>query len=78
MASRKWTRDELLLAMNLYCQLPFGKLHQHNPEIIQLAAALDRTPSSIAMKLVNLASLDPLHQQRGAAKSHKMIAKCSV
>lgn len=65
MASRNWTRDELLLAMNLYCQLPFGKLHQRNPQVIQLAAATDRTPSSVAMKLVNLASLDPIQQQRG-------------
>jgi hypothetical protein len=54
-----WTREELIAAFNLYCQLPFGKLHRTNPQIIQLARLLDRTPSSIAMKLVNLASLDP-------------------
>src|SRR5262245_17504684 len=65
MPSRGWTRDELILAMNLYCQLPFGKLHKINPDIIRLAAALNRTPSSVAMKLCNLASLDPAHQQRG-------------
>jgi len=23
-----WTEDELILTMNLYCKLPFGKLHQ--------------------------------------------------
>lgn len=65
MARRDWIRDELILAMNLYCQLPFGKLHKGNPEIIALAQAIDRTPSSVAMKLCNLASLDPAHQQRG-------------
>lgn len=65
MARREWTRDELMLAMNLYCQLPFGKLHKGNPEIISLAAAIDRTPSSIAMKLCNFASLDPEHRKRG-------------
>lgn len=65
MARRDWSRDELILAMNLYCQLPFGKLHKGNPEIIALAKAIDRTPSSVAMKLCNLASLDPAHQQRG-------------
>ena len=64
-ARRDWTRDELSLAMNLYCQLPFGKMHKGNPEIIALAKAIDRTPSSVAMKLSNLASLDPVHQERG-------------
>jgi hypothetical protein len=56
---RDWTREELIAAFNLYCQLPFGKLHKTNPQIMQLARLLERTPSSIAMKLVNFASLDP-------------------
>jgi HNH endonuclease len=56
---RNWTREELIAAFNLYCQLPFGKLDQNTPQIKQLARLLERTPSSIAMKLVNFASLDP-------------------
>ena len=56
---RRWSKDELKLAFNLYCQLPFGKLHSKNPEIVELAGLIDRTPSSVAMKLVNFASLDP-------------------
>jgi len=55
----RWTADELKLAFYLYCQLPFGRLHKGNPDIIDLATRLGRTPSSIAMKLVNFASLDP-------------------
>lgn len=51
--------------MNLYCQLPFGRMHKTNPDIIRLAGVIGRTPDSIAMKLVNLASLDPVQQQRG-------------
>ncbi|MCC7423760.1 MAG: HNH endonuclease [Planctomycetaceae bacterium] len=62
---RRWTRDELLLAMHLYCRIPFGRQHAHAPEIIELAAALDRTPGSVAMKLNNLTSLDPEEQARG-------------
>lgn len=65
MAGREWTRFELILAMNLYCQLPFGKLHKGTPEIIALANAIERTPSSVGMKLCNFASLDPAHQERG-------------
>ncbi len=55
----RWSREELLVAFNLYCQMPFGKMHSRNPEIIHVAGALGRTPSSVAMKLVNFASLDP-------------------
>lgn len=57
--AKSWTRDELLIALNLYCQLPFGKLHQGNPQIIRVAELLGRSPGSVAMKLTNLASLDP-------------------
>ena len=54
-----WTRDQLLVAFALYCRLPFGRLHRMNPEIIEFANAIGRTPSALAMKLTNIASLDP-------------------
>jgi putative restriction endonuclease len=65
MALILWTRDELILALNLYLKLPFGKLHSRTPEIIYLAELIGRTPGSIAMRLNNFASVDPFHQQRG-------------
>ncbi|MEC7264717.1 MAG: HNH endonuclease, partial [Bacteroidota bacterium] len=43
---RLWTRNELILAINLYCKLPFGRLHKTNPEVIHLANLINRTPSS--------------------------------
>jgi putative restriction endonuclease len=55
----RWSREQLKLAFHLYCQLPFGKLHQSNPEIVTLASLIGRTPSAVAMKLSNFASLDP-------------------
>lgn len=60
-----WTRDELILAINLYCKLPFGKLHRGNAEIVKLAELIGRTPSSVSYKLVNFASLDPSLKARG-------------
>ncbi|MDP2143957.1 MAG: HNH endonuclease [Gallionella sp.] len=59
MTTSRWTTDQLKLAFHLYCQLPFGRLHSRNPEIIQLAKLIGRTPDALAMKLVNFASLDP-------------------
>ena len=63
--NKHWTKEELILAFNLYLKLPFGKMHKHTPEIIELANLLGRTPSSIGMRLGNFASIDPFHQQRG-------------
>lgn len=62
---RSWTNDELLIAMNLYCKLPFGQLRHGNPLIIEVARKLGRTPSSLSMKLCNLAALDPYNLARG-------------
>jgi len=61
----KWTREHFLIALNLYCKLPFGKLHRGNPIIIETANKMARTPNSLAMKLCNFASLDPVQLARG-------------
>jgi len=61
----KWTREHFLIALNLYCKLPFGKLHRGNPIIIETAQKMGRTPNSLAMKLCNFAALDPVQQARG-------------
>ena len=64
-SSERWTKDQLKLAFYLYCQLPFGKLDQRNREVIDLSKLIGRTPSAVAMKLVNFASLDPTITTRG-------------
>ena len=58
-AGTGWTRQQLLVAFNLYCRMPFGKMHSRNPEIVKYAELIGRTPSALAMKLTNIASLDP-------------------
>lgn len=58
-AQGNWTREQTLAALHVYFLLPFGQLHQRNPLIIQLAEWIRRTPGSVALKLVNFASLDP-------------------
>lgn len=66
MATRNlWTREELILAFNLYLKIPFGKMHSTNKDIIHLANLIGRTPNSIALRLVNFASVDPVLKARG-------------
>ncbi|MCW2479361.1 HNH endonuclease [Candidatus Symbiopectobacterium sp. NZEC135] len=64
-AINRWTREQLLVAFTLYSQIPFGKLHALNPDIIHYAGLIGRTPSALAMKLVNIASLDPFIIESG-------------
>ena len=59
MPRKDWTREELIVAFNLYCRTPFGRIHNRNPEIIALANAIHRTPSALSWKLANFARFDP-------------------
>ena len=65
MTKRLWTREEMILAFNLYLKLPFGKLHTRTPEIQELAQLINRSANSVALRLVNFASCDPQLQARG-------------
>jgi putative restriction endonuclease len=64
MSKNNWSRNELILAFNLYCKTPFGRIHIHNPEIIELSRIIGRTPSAVSWKLANFASLDPALKER--------------
>lgn len=64
-ATQNWSRDEHILAFNLYSQIPFGTIHIHNPKIRELANLLGRSVGSVSRKLANFARLDPVLQARG-------------
>lgn len=59
-----WTREEHVIAFQLYSRIPFGTIHVTNPEVIELAALLGRTVGSASYKLANFSRLDPVHQAR--------------
>src|ERR1700733_12029819 len=56
---KDWTREEAILAFDLYCRIPFKKTKSNNPEVIALAQVLQRTPASVARKLGNFGAFDP-------------------
>jgi putative restriction endonuclease len=79
MPRRDWTRKELIVAFNLYCKIPFGKIHIRNPQIISLANTIGRTPSAVSWKLANFARLDPALQKRNiAGATHGARAEVDV
>jgi len=59
-----WTREDLILAFELYCRIPFNKTKASNPEIVELAKLLKRSPAGVARKLGNFGSFDPALQER--------------
>jgi HNH endonuclease len=58
-----WSREESLLAFELYCRIPFQKTKANNPAVKDLANLLGRTPASVARKLGNFGAFDPALQK---------------
>jgi putative restriction endonuclease len=66
MATRdNWSREQHILAFNLYSQIPFGTIHERNPKIQKLAKLIGRSVGAVSRKLANFSRLDPFLQQRG-------------
>lgn len=59
-----WSKEEHILAFNLYCKIPFTKINATYAPIKELAALLGRSNNSVAMKLANFARLDPALKAR--------------
>ena len=59
MATGLWSKEQIKLAFHLYCQIPYGRIYGRNPEIVALSKVLGRTSDAVAMKMLNIASLDP-------------------
>ncbi len=76
MANALWTRDEMILVLNLYLKLPFGKMHRSNQDVIKMAHMIGRTPDAVAFRLVNYASYDPQLKRRGISGMSHGGKKC--
>lgn len=54
-----WTREETIVTLWLYFQLPFAGVNKNHPEVLKYASILQRSPSSVSMKIGNFGSFDP-------------------
>lgn len=61
----KWTREETIVAFNVYCKIPFKSSSKTHPIIIKYANLLNRTPSALNMKIGNIGRLDPDLKRQG-------------
>lgn len=76
MANNLWTRDEMILVLNLYLKMPFGKMYKGNADVMKMAHLIGRTPDAVALRLVNYASYDPQLKQRGISGMSHGGKKC--
>lgn len=61
----KWTREETIVAFNVYCKIPFKNSSKTHPIIIKYANILGRSPSALNMKVGNIGRLDPDLKKQG-------------
>ena len=62
---RKWTRDEEIIVLKLYCEIPFKNSSKSHPKVIEVAKLINRSPSSVNMKIGNLGSFDSNLRKKG-------------
>jgi putative restriction endonuclease len=60
-----WTREETIIAFNVYCKVPFKSSSKTNPTIIKYANIIGRSPSALNMKVGNFGRLDPILKKQG-------------
>jgi putative restriction endonuclease len=64
-SKRNWTKEQTIIAFNLYCKIPFQKASSTNPDIIRIAKIIGRSPNSVKMKIGNFGSFDPELKKKG-------------
>lgn len=86
MKNPPWTKDELILALELYLRDRTSIGNKKHQEVLKLSEALNRLPSAIgyqkgenfrnptgvAMKLSNFLRFDPFYKGKGLARGNKL------
>jgi len=65
MARNYWSKEETIVAFNVYCKIPFKSSSKTNPTIIKYANIIGRSPSALNMKVGNFGRLDPELKKQG-------------
>jgi putative restriction endonuclease len=64
-----WSREELVVVLDLYFRLPSGKFTDSEPSVIEVAELIGRTPGAVAMRLANYLALDERSGAEGLSHS---------
>ena len=65
MGNNNWTREQTIIALGVYCKIPFNRASNTNPEIVAAAKLIGRSPVAVKMKVGNFGSFDPQLRAKG-------------
>ncbi len=60
-----WTREQLIMALNVYCKIPFKDVKEWHPIIQKYAPLIGRSPVGLKMKIGNFGRFDPILKAKG-------------
>ena len=60
--ANNWTREQTIVALWVYCRIPFNKASNNNPEIVKAANSMGRSAVAVKMKVGNF---DPNLKAKG-------------
>ena len=62
---KRWTREDTIIVLGLYCRIPFSQSRASHPEVIRIARLFGLSPASVHLKIGNFGSFDPELKKRG-------------
>lgn len=65
MAHNIWTTEQLIMALNVYCKIPFKDVRESHPIIQKYAPLIGRSETALKMKIGNFGRFDPALQVQG-------------
>lgn len=60
-----WTREQLIMALNVYCKIPFKDVKEYHPIIQKYAPLIGRSATALKMKVGNFGHFDPVLREKG-------------
>lgn len=60
-----WSHEELIMALNVYCKIPFKDVKEWHPIIQKYAPLIGRSPVALKMKVGNFGRFDPELKSQG-------------
>ena len=75
MPNHDWTRDDTIIALDLYFRLPDEEVKESNPELVEAAKWIGAKPGSVRMKIQNFRGLDPQKQHLSGLRHHNQWDK---
>ena len=76
MSRKLWSREELILTLDLYFKIPYNKIDGRNVDVIKLAQLINRSANSVGLRLMNFVACDPYHLKRGVVGMEGGLSVC--